>query len=271
MNTEPTKIIHEWSISIDREVDETTTEERDGQKVTVTRKVKKPVVTRMSLKRPTRREMRQAELFYGKRFNWYVNEGFLTVPIMTNKQENLTGDILSTKDKSRIETLRSKSVALDNDLARAVNETADVKEKLQKELATVRSELLNLYSMNQTVFSQTAEKRAERDLNDWFAYNLTLIDRGGWQPYFEGKTFDEKEEAMWKLEEANDEFYNAAVGKISTYIQFFNMGLDTTEKFKLAEEELQRQLDSTKEKPKVETPAVEPTAPADGPPAPSVS
>lgn len=243
-----TRILHEWSISIDREVDETTTETRDGQPVTITRKVKKPVVTKMALKQPTRRELRQAELFYGKRFNWYVNEGFLTVPIMTNKQENLTGGILSTKDKDRIETLRSKSVSLDNDLARAVNETPEVKEKLQKELTTVRTELLNLYSANQTAFSQTAEKRAERDLNDWFAYNLTLIDRGGWKPYFEGATFDEKEESMWKLEESNDEFYNAAVGKISTYVQFFNMGLDTSEKFKLAEQELQRQLDSTKVK-----------------------
>ncbi len=267
-----TPIIHEWTITLDRTVKKTAPELVNGQMLPVTRDVVEPVVTKMALKRPTRREMRQAELFYGKRFNWYVNEGFLTVPIMTNKQENLTGGILSIKDKDRIETLRSLSVKLDNDLARAVNETAEAKEKLQSELATVRSELLNLYSINQTAFSQTAEKRAERDLNDWFAYNLTLIDRGGWQPYFAGSTFDEKEESMWKLEEANDEFYNAAVGKISTYVQFFNMGLDTTEKFKLAEEELQRQLDSGK--PKVETPpAAEPVAesPADGPTPPSVS
>ncbi len=263
-----TTIIHEWNISIDREVDETTTEVRDGQPVTVTRKVKKPIITKMALKRPTRREMRQAELFYGKRFNHFVNEGFLTVPIMTNKQQNLTGDLLSVKDKERIETLRSLSVKLDNDLARAVNETAEVKEKLQAELSTARTQLLDIYSANQAVYSQTAEKRAERDLNDWFAYNLTLIDRGGWQPYFEGKTFEEKEESMWKLEESNDPFYTVAVTKISTYVQFFNMGLDTTEKFKLAEEELQRQLDSGK--PKVEAPPAA-EAPDDGPPAPSVS
>lgn len=238
-----TKIIHSWEISIEKECDETTTEQRDGQTVSVTRKVKKPVITKMSLKRPTRRELRSAELFYGKRFNWYINEGFLTSAIMTNKHLNLTGGILSDKERDKMETLRSKSVSLENDIVRALNEPAEVKLKLEKELTTVRAELLNLYSVNQAAFAQTADKRAERDLNDWFAYHLTLVDRGGWQPYFEGKTFEEKEESMWKLEEANDEFYNVAVDKISTYVQFFNMGLNTTEQFQRAEEELKKQLD----------------------------
>lgn len=246
MSTPTLKILHEWTITLERTVDETTDEIRNGQTVKVTAPVKKAVSTRMALKQPTRRELRAAELFYGKRFNWYLNEGFLPSSILTNKHLNLTGGIISDKDRDRIDTLRSRSVAIENDLVRAVNETAAVKEALHKDLANVRSELLNLYSVNQTVFNQTADKRAERDLNDWFAYHLTLIDRGGWQAYFPGDTYEKKEAAMWELEEADDPFYAAAIDKISTFVQFFNMGLNTPEQFKAAEDELKKQLDASK-------------------------
>lgn len=242
------KILHKWEIAIEKEIPETTTEERDGQSVTVTRKVKKMIPTQMAIKNPTRRELRQAELFYGKRYNWYINEGFVPSSIMANKHLNLTGGVLSDKQKSRMETLLEKQVQIENDLARSINASKEDKDHLQRDLAATRNELLNLYSINQAAFAQTADKRAERDLSDWFAYHLILIDRGGgWQQYYEGDSFEKKEEFMWALEESNDEFYNAAVQKISTYVQFFSMGLDTPEKFKAAEKELESGLKREKE------------------------
>lgn len=241
MNT--LKILHQWQVAQEKTVDETTTETRDGQPVTITRKVKKTVQVPMALKQPTRRELRQAELFYGKRYNWYINEGFVPSSVMANKHLNLVGGVLSDKQRSRMEVLLEKQVQIENDLARSINASKEDKDRLQKELSTVRSELINLYSINQSAFNQTADKRAERDLSDWFAYHLILIDRGhGWQPYYEGDTFEKKEEFMWSLEESNDEFYNLATQKIATYVQFFALGLDTPEKFKAAEEELEREI-----------------------------
>lgn len=242
------KLLHTWEVTLEKEVPETTTEERDGQTVTVTKKIKKPVSTPMAIKQPTRRELRQAELFYGKRYNWYINEGFVPSSIMANKHLNLTGGVLSDKQKDRMEALLEKQVQIENDLARSINASKEEKDRLQKELGATRNELLNLYSINQAAFAQTADKRAERDLSDWFAYHLIFINRGsGWQPYYEGETFEKKEESMWKLEESNDEFYNAAVQKISTYVQFFVMGLDTPEKFQAAEKELENGLKREKE------------------------
>lgn len=256
------KILHQWKVEIEKVVDETTTEVRDGQTVTITRKVKKPVATAMAIKQPTRRELRQAELFYGKRYNWYINEGFVPSSIMANKHLNLTGGILSDKQKGRMEALLEKQVQLENDLARSLSTSPEDKARYQKELAATRSELVNLYSINQAAFAQTADKRAERDLSDWFSYHLILIDRNGWQPYFEGETFDKKEEYMWKLEESNDEFYNAAIPKISTYVQFFAMGVDTPEKFKLAEAEWNKSLAAPEAAPEV-APAPAAEAPAE--------
>lgn len=240
-----TKTLYSWDILIDQVVKETTTETRDGQQVTITRDVKKPVATKMALAYPTRRQLRQAELFYGKRVNWYMSEGFLTHSILQNKHSNLTGGVLSDKDKARLEALKTKEIELQNDLVRAMNGAEDIKKRIQNELADVQRELINLYSVNESVFSQTAESRAKRDVNDWLAYFLTLIEENGkFVPYFKGDTYEQKEEFMFQLEEKNDEFYAKAAERIGTYVYYYNMGLDKPEQFAAMDEALKKQLDA---------------------------
>ena len=239
------KLLYKWQVTLEKEQDETTTENRDGQTVQVTRKVKKPVSTGMALGYPTRRQLRQAELFYGKRVNWYMAEGFLTHSILQNKHSNLTGGVLSDKDKARLDLLKTKEIELQNDLVRALNGSEEIKAKIQQELADVQRELINLYSVNEAVFSQTAESRAKRDVNDWLAYFLTLIDENGkLVPYFKGETYEQKEEFMFQLEEKNDEFYSKAAEKIGTYVYYYNMGLDKPEQFAAMDEALKKQLEA---------------------------
>ena len=243
------KLLYKWQVTLEKEQDETTTELRDGQTVTITRKVKKPLAVSMALAYPTRRQLRQAELFYGKRVNWYMAEGFLTHSILQNKHSNLTGGVLSDKDKARLDLLKIKEVELQNDLVRAMNGSDEVKKKIQQELADVQRELINLYSVNEAVFSQTAESRAKRDVNDWLAYFLTLIDENGkLVPYFKGDTYEVKEEFMFQLEEKNDEFYSKAAEKIGTYVYYYNMGLDKPEQFAAMDEALKKQLEAKEAK-----------------------
>lgn len=241
MDNTQIKLLHTWEVTLDRQVDETTTEQRDGQSVTVTRKVSKPVATKMALKNPTRRELKQAELFYGKRYNWYFNQGFTTRSILQNQHFNVTGGVLNEKQKARLEELRARAVDLDKELTAAKDAVPAIKDPLEKELVTIRNEFLSLHSSNEAAFTQTADKRAERDLTDWFAYHLIVIERNGqWATYFEGDGFDAKEEFMWKLEESADPFYAKAMEEIATVIQLFSLGVDTPEKFKRATEELKK-------------------------------
>lgn len=266
------KTLYKWQVTLEGELTETTSELRDGQTVTITRKVKKPVSTTMALSYPTRRQLRQAELFYGKRVNWYMAEGFLTHSILQNKHSNLTDGVLSNKDKARLEVLKTKEVELQNDIVRAMNSPDEVKGKIQQELADVQRELINLYSVNEAIFSQTAESRAKRDVNDWLAYFLTLIEENGkLVPYFKGDTYEQKEEFMFQLEEKADEFYAKAAEKIGTYVYYYNMGLDKPEQFAAMDEALKKQLEAkdaavlaaskaaeAKEAPPTPEPAAEP-------------
>lgn len=257
--TNTTKTLHEWTITQKKTVDETGPETINGQTVQVTRKVERDHVTKMALKSATRRELRAAELHYGKEFNRYVTLGFLPRSILVNKHLDLTGGVLSQKERVQSAKLAERHAQLESDMVRCLKEPEEVKAKIRLELAAVRSEMSDINSSNEAVFNHTAEAKAQSSLNNWFIYNLILINKSGkWAPYFEGDTFEAKEEFMWKLEEGDDPFFGLAVDKIATYIQMFNMGASTPEQFKALEEELAKQLEAGKVK-KVEEPASEAT------------
>lgn len=267
------KALHTWTIELTREVEETTTETRDGQEAKVTRKVKKAVPTEMALKQPSRRELRQADLFYGTEVNRFMSMGFLQRSIVANKHMDLTGGVLSGKERLDAARLSARSVELERDLVSMNDGTAEEKEKIQTELAAVKTEISNIIALNESVFSQTAEARAQGQLGQWFAFFLIYIQRNGkWTPYFEGDTFEKKEEFAWGLEEKNDEFYIAAIQKILTYVHFFNRGANKPEHFKLVDVELEKEMARMRDEAKAkeaavlaaktaaEQPAVEPVA-----------
>jgi hypothetical protein len=270
------KILHQWEVTVTKEVDETTAETVNGQVVNVTRKVSKPVVTKMALKRPTRRELRAAELFYGKEFNKFVQMGFLPESIMRNKMIDISGGVISEKERDRAEKLTHKLVALEMDLARLATKSGDVEEEkkdIQSQMVAIRTELINLNAVKEAAFSQSAEARANSQLQSWFSFFLVYIDKNGkWVPYFEGESFDNKEEFMWKLEEDDDKFYSIASSKIATYVGWFSHGADSPEAFKAIDEEMAKQLNADKVKEddvkgeplatEAEEPAKQPEAPA---------
>ena len=237
MDNTAIKILHEWTVNIKRQVEETGPETINGQTVQVTRKVDKDTLVKFAIKLPTRKELKAAELFYGKEFNRFFSMGFIPKSILINKHMDLSGGIMSEKERNHIAELVKKSVDLETDLIRisATGEGKDSKGKIEAKLATIKSEIVNLQIANESVFSQTADAKAQSQLNTWFALFLTLTEKNGrWHPYFEGETFEQKEEAMWKFEEDQDDLYKNAVESISKHANIFISGGDTPEKFKLA-------------------------------------
>jgi hypothetical protein len=237
MDNTAIKILHEWTVNIKRQVEETGPETINGQTVQVTRKVDKDTLVKFAIKLPTRRELKAAELFYGKEFNRFFSMGFIPKSILINKHMDLSGGIMSEKERNHVAELVKKSVDLETDLIRiaATGEGKDSKGKIEAKLATIKSEIVNLQVANESVFSQTADAKAQSQLNTWFALFLTLTEKNGrWHPYFEGETFEQKEEAMWKFEEDQDDLYKNAVESISKHANIFISGGDTPEKFKLA-------------------------------------
>jgi hypothetical protein len=252
MDNTAIKILHEWTVNIKRQVEETGPETINGQTVQVTRKVDKETLVKFAIKLPTRKELKAAELFYGKEFNRFFSMGFIPKSILINKHMDLSGGIMSEKERNHIAELVKKSLDLESDLIRisSTGEGKDSKAKIEAKLAVIKSEIVNLQIANESVFSQTADAKAQSQLNTWFALFLTLTEKNGkWCPYFDGETFEQKEEAMWKLEEDQDDLYKNAVESISKHANIFISGGDTPEKFKLAlnwlDKEAKSQLSSS--------------------------
>lgn len=279
MSTSPDnlKILHTWPISVTRTFSKTAPEQVNGQTLSVTREVTEPVITRFALRDLTRKERRAADLFLASRTAHYVKDhGLLLASELTNRLINTTGGVLTDKEKTRVEELRARHAKLDMDLALTVSTASpEEKDRLQKELTNVRAELINLNAINEAVYSQTAEAKAQTDQSNWIIFHTIMIERSGrWQQYFEGDTFEKKEAAMWALEEANDELYNAALSSLSTFAYWFGRGVDTPEGFKLIQEEIDRQAEARKAEarkdeeakdatlpPPPENPVTEPTSP----------
>lgn len=240
--------LHSWSIDTERTENESGPEVVGGQTVTVTRPVKKTVSTRMVLKQPTRREIRAAELHYGSEFNRFVRLGFLPRSVLINEHLDLTGGVMSKKEQEMIAKLSKRHVDLEGDQVRAVAaQDKEAQDHIEKEMYAIRSEITNINNANESVFSQTAEAKAQGQLVQWFAFYLTHIERNGrLVHYFEGEEFKEKEEHMWKLEESNDPFYQQCIQQILTYAHFLNKGASKPEHFQQIDVELKKQLESRK-------------------------
>jgi hypothetical protein len=251
------RILHSWTVTVNRAVPKTTPEVVNGQTVSVTRDVIEPVTTRFALRDLTRKERRAADVFLASRTaHYWKDHGLLLAAELTNRLTNTTGGVLTDREKGRIEQLREKHAQLDNDLARLAaipagstsEETAAERKRLQTELTSVRTELINLNAVNESVYSQTADHKAQSDQSNWVLFHTVLIERAGkWHAYFEGETFDQMEAAMWAFEDARDALYLAALPLFSTYAYWYTRGVDTPDGFKLIEEELAKQAAAAKE------------------------
>ena len=246
-NQKDIKIIHTWTIPVFKNVEEVTEKEENGQIIKISRPVRKEVPVKMGIKKMTRRERSEADLFYGVKYNHYINLGFNPRAVLVNKLIDISGGTLSEKERLRAAELYSKKSEYEYDLIRAKDDEKERKE-IQKKISAINAVLIDLSTENEAVFSQTADSRAQNQLNTWLALTLTYIEENGkWKPYFKGETFEEKEAFMWKLEEDEDEFYGKCFEKVSFYIGLFARGINTPEQFAVIEEELKKQLEAKKE------------------------
>jgi len=248
MDTSNLKLLFDWQVFLDKEIEETNDETRDGQIIKVTRKVVKPVATRFGLRQPSRRELSKASLFYKQQYNHFVSLGLMTQAMMINKFSNLTGGVLNEAEKKRLIDLAEKDAKLQEEIVAAMNQPEETRAALQREQVKVRLEYYEISAANEAVFANTADRSAASQLNLWFIYNMIVIERDGkWKPYFEGDTFEQQEDSMWKLEDAEDALYQKVSKLAAVYVGWYVNGrASTPEQFK--EQEKLRLLDEEKSK-----------------------
>ena len=171
------KELYSFTIDEKREVEKTHTRKnkKTGVETTVTKKVEEEVPTQVFLKRPSRRELEDAELEYSVEMSRCVKRGILTKAMLYKKYSD-TGGVWSEEDAKDYGKLYKEIFDIQNEYARL--ETVDKKtdkqkerlEKIKENLAETRRQIVEAESAMHSLFDHTADTKAQNRLLLWYTF-----------------------------------------------------------------------------------------------------
>jgi len=225
------KELYKFTIDQEKEVvkEHTRKNKKTGEETTVKKTVKEKTPVEVRLKRPSRRELEDAELEYSVEMSRCVKRGILTKAMLYKKYSD-TGGVFSEQDAKDYGKLYTEVLNLQNEYVRL--DSADKKtdkqkkrlDKIKEELGTTKQKMVEVESTMHTLFDHTADIKAQNRLLLWYTLMLTHVQGGDDEepvPYFNGEDFDQRVEDYYKKEDESDEFYLEVVKKVTTILAFW--------------------------------------------------
>ena len=242
------KELYSFSLDEEKEIEKSHTRKnkKTGEETKVTKKVKEKVPVVIRLKRPSRRQLEEAELEYSIEMSRCVKKGILTKAMLFKKYSD-TGGVFSEEDAKDYSELYKESLDFQNEYIRldtVTEKSAEQVERLEKiknDLADTKRKIIQAESSMHSLFDHTADTKAQNRLLLWYTLMLTHIQREEDEepkPYFEGNEFEEKLENYYAKEEEASDLYIKSIKKITTVLAmwFFNQASDPEEFNKLIED-----------------------------------
>ena len=225
------KELYKFTIDQEKEIvkEHTRKNKKTGEETTVKKTVTEKVPVEVRLKRPSRRELEDAELEYSVEMSRCVKRGILTKAMLYKKYSD-TGGVFSEDDAKDYGKLYTEVLNLQNEYVRL--DSADKKtdkqkkrlEKIKDELGKTKQKMVEVESTMHTLFDHTADVKAQNRLLLWYTLMLTHIyneEDDKPVPYFHGEDFDERVEDYYKKEDQSDEFYLQVIKKVTTILAFW--------------------------------------------------
>ena len=247
------KELYTFTIDEEKEVEKshTRTSKKTGEKTTVTKKVKEKVPIEVKIKRPSRRELEDAELEYSVEMSRCVKKGILTKAMLYKKYSD-TGGVFSESDAEDYGKLFKEVLNLQNEYVRLDSTDKDKRtekqtkrlEEIKDELSAAKRQMVEVESSMHTLFDHPADIKAQNRLILWYTLMLTHIQREDDDepvPYFVGEDFEQKIEDYYAKEEESNDFYLEVIKKITTVLAFwfFNQA-STPEEFNALIEQMEK-------------------------------
>jgi hypothetical protein len=262
------KRLHSFSINVSREVEEVSTSIQDGKEITVKSKVTKEVPITFIIKEPNRRERQDLSLFYGVAYNEALEKKLMPKVLLVQKvlRNGDSDSPLSLDEDKNLAKMYDQINEYRNDFIR-LNSITDSEEQQKKKeevltnYLTVQKKIIDVESSYRSLFAHTAETYAQNKAITWLVLNLSykVNEKGEEVPYFEGKTFEDKENNLFDLEEKSDEVYFKVVDKLSTYCSLYFLGQATKpEDFQKIEEQIKKEQELAEAAKKEESKEIKP-------------
>lgn len=222
-----------------------------GEQIKQTKKVKELIPQEYFIKKPTRSDFDEAELYYGVKLAEGIKSGMLTKSMLVKRFSN-DGGLLSEPQKDKYGSLYLDLATKENDLQRIIlqeqnEEVKQQKQKLEAELIEIRREIQDFETSQSAIFEQTAENRARNKLIFWWTLFLSyrLVD-GKESPLFVGTTIDEKVKSYDAQMEDPEPHFQDVVQKFIYFITMWYVGQANNQK---EFEDLARVLEESVRKP----------------------
>lgn len=231
--------------TVEKSVESVSKDEQDNE-VKVTKKVSEKSPIKVFLKKPSRRQIEEADLEYSVEMSRCVKKGVLTKAMLVKKYSD-TGGLMSEEEAKALYQNYQKLLELQREYTE--NETVNKKEESRQkkfeelglEMAKVRDKIVKTEMAYQSLFDHTADMKAQNRLLLWYIINLTYIQKEGEdkpKPYFSGEDFDDRLEDYYQKEEQEDKLYFEIARKISNVAAFwfYNQAANREEFDKLFED-----------------------------------
>jgi len=214
------KWLHSFEVEKTQKVKETTTEvNAAGEEIQITKEVEKKVPHKFYILRPNRKIQDEASVFYSVKVSEGIKMGLVTRNYLLHA-ENYS--------KAIAIEIELEKVRQDSSLSDAEKELKNA--ALNSEYQVLRQKIFDYENVQNSLFDNTAEKRASDFLNVWFVLNLLYQGEEGSQTCLFGEgSFEQKLERLNQIEESGDEFLSGVVEKGGFLIGQLNSGVPKEE------------------------------------------
>lgn len=200
---------------------------------TITETVEKTIPVEIAIKLPNRKQVQEAEMVYSIEMSKCIKQGILTKTMLLNKYSD-TGGLVNEKDSNELNSNYERYYGLQVELAnlnlkpeseRTEEDKQLINEK-QSDLIEIRRTIVERETSYLNLFNHTADTKAQNRSILWYVLTLSHYkdsskNHTDYVPIFAGKTFEEKEEVLFNLEEKEDEIYTKAYNKLASIISFW--------------------------------------------------
>lgn len=232
------KELYTFTVDFEKEVEESTQEKRTNdqgveEEVEIKKKVKKEVPIEVLIKKPSRRQLEDAETEFSICMSECVKKGILTKAMLAKKYAD-TGGALAEEEARDLLNLYKEAAEIEREVSHLSIKGLDKQdEKLRKKLsdydvriAEIKRKIIETESDYRVLFNHTADVKAQNRVMMWYVLNLTYykslaLNVPDYKLFFKGETFKDKMDDYYEKDEQDDELFLKVIGKVSAIISYW--------------------------------------------------
>lgn len=227
------KWLYTFNLDKTQKVKETTTEKDEaGNEIQVTREVEKIIPQKFAILRPTRKIQDDSSVFYSVKVSEGIKLGLITKAFLLKKFQK-DGVLASEEESKQYSENYSRAIYLETEIEKIKQDSnlseseKDLKiSNLSDEYKILRKKIFDYESINNSLFDNTAEKRASDLLNLWYVLHLLyFLEENSDSCLFGEGTFEQRLEKLNQIEDSEDQFLIQAVEKGAFLIGQLNSGV----------------------------------------------